>query len=173
MLMFHRFLMFCTVILLMISIIGCQSNGEIPADLPKLNLCKITITQEGLPLEGASVMLRLIGGTQQWYPSGQTDASGNIDFYTNGRYKGVPAGKYKIVVTKFETEPSKLPSAPPEDAPKYGKWLEQSQQEIRANFQLIEQTFTKAETSTLEIEVTDGKEAVGTFDVGKKVRNKM
>jgi hypothetical protein len=173
MLKFHRFLMFCSVILLTISITGCQSGSEIPADLPKLNPCKLTITQEGSPLEAASVTLRLVGGTQQWYPSGQTDSSGNIDFYTNGRYKGVPAGKYKIVATKFETEPSKLPPAPPEDDPKYGKWLEQSQQEVRANFQLIEQKFTKAETTTLEIDVTDGKETTGTFDVGKKVRNKM
>jgi hypothetical protein len=157
----------------MTSIIGCQSNGEIPADLPKLIPCKITITQEGLPLEGASVTLRLVGGTQQWYPNGQTDTFGSIDFYTNGRYKGVPVGKYKIVVTKFETEPSKLPPAPSEDDPQYGKWLEQSQQEVRANFQLIERIFTKAETTPLEIEVTDSKEVIGTFDVGKRVRNKM
>jgi hypothetical protein len=157
----------------MTSIIGCQSNDEKPADLPRLIPCKITITQEGLPLEGASVTLSLVGGIQQWYLSGLTDSSGNIDFYTNGRYRGVPAGKYKIVVAKLDTEPSKFPHAPSEDDPQYSKWLEQSQQEVRANFQLIEPIFTKAETTTLEIEVTNNKETIGTFDVGKKVRNKI
>ena len=151
--------------------VGCSSGPAQPSDLPKLSPCVITVTQDGLPLDGATVMLKSMSESQ-WFPGGQTDASGKVEIYTNGRYKGAPQDKYKIVITKTEVDPSKLGPAPPDDSPDYGDWLEKSTAEVRNSYSLIEKQYTKVETTTLEIDVAGGK-TEKTVDVGKKVRDKI
>ena len=150
---------------------GCSSGPSLPSDLPDLKPCVIAVTQDGAPLDGATVMLKS-ATESQWFPGGQTDASGKVEIYTNGRYKGAPQGKYKIVVTKTEVDPSKLGPAPPDDSPGYGDWLEKSAAEVRHSYSLIEKQYTNVETTTLEIDVAGGK-TEKTVDVGKKVRDKI
>lgn len=149
---------------------GCNSGPELPSDLPKLTPCSLSITQDGKPLGGASVTLISIGESQSWYPGGITDEAGQVELYTNGRYKGVPAGKYKILVNKTETDPSKLGPAPDMDDPKYGEWMEKSSKEKRDSYYLVEKQYNDAKTSPLEIEIPGG---ATTFDVGKAVKIKM
>ncbi len=160
-------------LLSLIGLSGCMSSGEVlPKDLPELTPCHITVTQDNAPLADASVTLVLIEGNQQWYPGGKTDASGVAELYTNGRYKGAPAGKYKIIVKKLESDPSKLPPAPPETDPGYGAWMEKSQKEVRHSYQTVEKQYTLP-TTQYELDVVHGKPADAQVDVGKRVRDRL
>lgn len=153
---------------------GCQFGGgeALPEGLPKLVSASVKLTQDGAPLAGATVSLIDTAGSQQWYPGGLSDESGTIVLYTNGRYKGAPEGKYKVVVTKTETDPSKLGPAPSENDPKYGEYMEKSANEKRDTYTLIDKKFGDAKNTTLEIEIKKGGETP-TLDVGKKVKVKI
>lgn len=147
---------------------GCSSGPELPSDLPKLTPCKLTVVQDGTPLAGATVTLTMQG--QPWYPCGSTNEKGEVELYTNGKYKGVPAGTYKISVAKTETEPSKLGTAPPEGDPQYGAWMAKSAQEKRNTYSLVEKQYTDAKTTPLEITIPGGETMV---NAGKAVKEKI
>jgi hypothetical protein len=153
---------------------GCQFGGEVlPEGLPKLVPASIQLVQDDAPLAGATVSLIDTAGSQQWYPGGLSNDSGTIVLYTNGRYKGAPEGKYKVVVTKTETDPSKLGPAPSETDPKYGEYMEKSANEKRDTYTLIDKKFGDAKTTTLEVEIKKGSSEVPKLDVGKKVKIKI
>jgi hypothetical protein len=150
---------------------GC---GEaLPEGLPKLVPASVQLTQDGAPLADATVSLIDTAGNQQWYPGGLSDESGTVVLYTNGRYKGAPEGKYKVVVTKMETDPSKLGPAPSEDDPKYGEYMEKSANEKRDTYTLIDKDFGDAKRTTLEVEIKKSSSEVPKLDVGKKVKIKI
>ena len=157
----------------MITFTGCQFGGEVlPKDMPKLVPAKIQLTQDGAPLAGATVLLIDPAGNRQWEAGGLTDDSGTIELYTNGRYKGAPEGKYKVVVKKTETEPSKLGPDPGVDDPKYGEYMAQLVSEKLDAFTLVEKQFTAPNSTPLEVEIKKGG-PVQKLDVGAKVRIKI
>lgn len=151
---------------------GCYNGAAKPADLPKLISCKISVSQDNAPLNGVYVTLKDVNGNQKWFPGGQTNADGVAEISTNGRYKGVPLGKYKVVFSMLESEKSNLPPPPPENDPKYEVWLVQSQAEVLPVYTLIEKQYINENTTPCEIEVVAGKGVVADFNVGKKVREK-
>lgn len=152
---------------------GCQFGGEaLPEGLPNLVPASIQLTQDGAPLAGATVSLIDPAGSQQFYPGGLSDESGTIELYTNGRYKGAPEGKYKVVVTKTETDPSKLGPAPSLDDPKYGEYMEKTAREERDTYTLIDKKYSDAKGTPLEVEIKKGGE-VQKLDVGAKVKIKI
>ena len=167
----NTFLLLFTVASLAIT--GCPFGGEpLPEGLPKLVPVSIQLSQDGAPLAGATVSLIDTAGSQQWFPGGLSDSSGKIELYTNGRYKGAPEGKYKVVVSKTETDPSKLGPPPSEDDPKYGEYMNQSANERLDTYTLIDKKFTDAKNTTLEVEIKKGGE-VHQLDLGTKVRIKI
>jgi hypothetical protein len=170
-----RFLSFFFIFLIIFFGVGCQTKNSVPPDMPRLIPCKITFTQENKPLEGATVSLVNIGNgvTGKWGAGGKTNASGEVEIYTNGFYRGAPAGKYKIVVNKTETEPSQNPLPPSPESSDYNDWMKKYGNEIRPVYSLVEKKFTVAETTLLEIEIQDGKSISTTFDLGKKVKEKQ
>jgi hypothetical protein len=107
---------------------------------------------------------------QIWFPQGVTEASGKANIRTNGRYDGAPLGRFKIVVTKLETDLSKLGLPPPESDPKYATWERKASTEEFPVVALVEKQYTEATTTPLEIEVKKGKGNTTTIDVGKPVR---
>ena len=156
----------------LIALFGCNRGPQLPSDVPKLIPCKITVTQEGAPLAGATVILDVAGGGS-WRTAGTTDSAGVVVPMTNGQFEGVPEGKYKVVVTKTEQDASSIPPAPEAGAPGYDEWMQKyAMTEGPARYSLIEKPFTAAKTTTLELEVS-GKSVEKTIDVGKKVREKM
>ena len=156
------------LLLLAVLLAGCSDR---PADMPPLFPCSITVTQDGVPLEGASVrMVNLSDAAvgNAWTPSGTTDASGVAQMMTNAQYAGAAAGKYRITVEKFETEPSKLGPQPPVDSPEYEAWSHRSAAETLAQYALVEAIYSSSQTPH-EIEITKGANDL-TIDVGKAVR---
>lgn len=147
---------------------GCQRGPQLPPGLPKLTSCKLVFTQEGQPLEGARVALVDTVQPQSWHPGGVTDEKGEVELYTNGKYKGAPSGTYKITVTKIHTEPSKHGPPLEEGAPGYEEWYKKASQETRETYSVIDAKFTDVRTSPLEVSIPGG---TTTFDIGKAVKD--
>ena len=155
------------VVCILLPFSGCNSGPALPSNLPKLTSCALTFTQEGQPLGDAMVTLNPTDGSK-WYPSGITDEKGTVELYTNGKYKGAPKGKYKIVVKKVYTEPSKLGIPVEEGAPGYEEWQQKASKEKRNSWSVVEKTFTDANTTTLEVDIPA---ATTTFDLGKAAKD--
>ncbi len=133
--------------------VGCKDNSR-PADLPEdMSPCKITITQEGQPLAGATVSLEY--DTQVKYKtSGTTDETGVATMMTYS-YPGAQQGTAKVVVTKTVTEGG----SEGEDG---------EAGELGTDFSVVDAKYGKAETTDLTI--TIGKDNVAeSFEVGAPV----
>ena len=125
-------------------------------------------------MEGASVIMTNLSDTAvgtAWTPSGTTDSQGVARMRTNAQHEGAAAGKYRVVVEKFEVEPSKLGPQPPVDSPEYEAWSHKSAEETLARYALVEVLYSSSKTPH-EVEITKG-ENNHTIDVGKAVRIKQ
>lgn len=96
------------------AVVGCGGPKK-PADLPELYPVKITVIQDGQPLEGASVMLNDPTLQVRFVMGGQTDAKGVAEIKTDGQFSGAPAGEFKVTVRKT-TEPESAGEAPTDPA---------------------------------------------------------
>jgi len=148
-------LVFCLGMAALVGIMGCGSDR--PADLPELHPLTIEVTQDGKPLEGATVSLYAEGS--KWAVGAGTDATGKAVILTLGEYKGAPAGTYKVCVTKelIETsgEITDDPMAPPV---------------MTENFDLVDPVYKSPETTTLEVEVVAGENNPPAIDVGPAIK---
>lgn len=168
-----RYVFFAVSVLLVAVFQGCLGGTPRPSDMPKLTPCTITVTQENAPLAGVTVSLSLGGDSQPWLGGGVTGEDGVVELYTNGRYKGVPEGKFKVVLSKTEIEAGKIPPRPAEDDPGFGEWMNKYENAQPDVFSLVEKEYTDPKTTPLEIEISGSKPVTTTFDAGKKVRVKM
>jgi len=147
---------------------GCTSSSPKPAGFPDTVPCVITITQEGTPLPEAMVSLIPADGAKDWLTSAVTDSSGNAKIFTYGRAEGAPKGKYKVVVTKTETDPSKFTMPNENDTAAMERYAQDTMNERLNSYTLVEAVYTDPGTTPLDLEIT--AKTTKTFDVGKKVR---
>lgn len=96
------------------AVVGCGGPKK-PADLPELYPVKITVIQDGQPLEGASVMLNDPSLQVRFVMGGQTDAKGVAEIKTDAQFSGAPAGEFKVTIRKT-TEPESAGEAPIDSA---------------------------------------------------------
>ena len=97
---------------------GTSGCGEkYPEGMPKLTKVSLTFTQEGKPLQGATVSLFSVDPDFKWAVGGSTDNNGVVVLKTHGSYTGAPEGQYKICVRKYvregELQTMANPGAPP------------------------------------------------------------
>lgn len=168
----HKFSFICITITSLALLAGCgPASSPKPAGFPDTVPCVLTITQEGAPLAGASVTLIPIDGAKDWLFSANTNGAGVAKIYTYGRAEGAPKGKYKVLVSKTETDPSKFTMPDENDSAAMDKYIQNTANEKLNSYLLVESAYTSADTTTLELEIT-GKTAQ-TFDVGKKVKDRL
>ena len=152
-------LIFCCGLAILLTT-GCGGPKK-PAGFPDLIPCTITVTQENAPVSGVTV--RLIPKEEEantkWPSLGLTDESGEAEIMTYGKFAGVPAGNYRIVLTKIEEE-----GRVEYDETKPNQTIPPIKQ-----FSLIDVKYTKKDTTTLELNI-EKKSVKETFDVGKPVR---
>ncbi|MGL4943067.1 MAG: carboxypeptidase regulatory-like domain-containing protein [Thermoguttaceae bacterium] len=158
--------LFCVVSL---SIVGCAE--KVPSDVPQLYPTSLTITLDGSPIEGAVVSFT--GENPGTLPvGGSTNASGVVEMFTNGRYKGAPVGKYKVTISKrqaVEGPTSKTPA--PTDPAELDKYKRAVSNE-RKYVELVAPEFLDPGKTPLAIEVTNGKNQQ-TFDVKRDPSAKL
>ena len=137
---------------------GCGGNNDAgrPADLPQLFPVNITVTQEGTPLEGASVTL--VATSSTYTPSGTTNASGVAAIQTYG-FPGAPAGEHAVLVTRVGIEDQREEQTPEGETVMVGG----------RRFRYIDPQFSNAASTPHRITVSE-RGANETFEVGAPVR---
>ena len=150
-----RLSLLCSIILCL-TFAGCGGEPK-PDGLPKLHPVTLTFTQGGEPCVESIVTL-VPESDSPWGTGGITDASGNVAVRTHGKFLGAPAGKYKITISKTESG-----VAGPAPADMF------TVQTIQT-FNLIDPIYANSETTTLVIEVEEGKNSFPPFELGEKVR---
>jgi hypothetical protein len=149
----------CVVSAAVTAVFGCAKE-ERPDGLPDLFPCILTFTQEGKPLAGATV--EVVGvDSSQWSAGGMTDGAGRVELVTYGKFKGVRAGRHKVVVNKHESEASTS------DVEMEAGIVLSGQPKI---FSVVEQQYTTSETTPWEVEISSGGNNDQTFECGKAVR---
>ena len=152
------------LLLVLVAFSACKREHR-PAGLPKLMPCEIAVVDvDGSPLSGAGVTLIAIDGDIPWAAIGLTDENGVATIAVNNQYKGAPAGKYKVVLTKVRgfDKTAALPDFPVH--------VHVSMQDEVAYF--INPMYTKSETTPFEVEVADGQPAKAAFTLEKKPKDK-
>ena len=135
-----------------------------PDGMPDIHPTTFTFTQDGAPLADAKVTLISTDGTNvQWPAGGTTDSSGVVKVKTMSQFDGVPAGKFKVTVSKTETEGT---NTAVEDSDDPG--AKRAVSEVKTYY-LVESKFRSVASSPLDVEIKPGKN-IETFDVGKAVR---
>ncbi|MDR1484624.1 MAG: carboxypeptidase-like regulatory domain-containing protein [Planctomycetaceae bacterium] len=155
-----RNLFFVTLIIVTTLFVGCRDTSR-PLDLPKLYFCAITITQEGKPVPGATVeLIAQDTNNAKYVPLQYTNDNGTA-VMTTYSFAGVPAGKYKVVVTKYVEEETTVKDEDTGENIIVGG----------AKYRMIEPIYSDAKTTPLEIEITEkDRNNKQTFDVGKAIK---
>ena len=157
---------------LVFAVPGCGGGSPRPAEMPQLYPCTITITQERQPLDEASVtLISDEPDLEKWAAGGFTDQKGNCIPYVRSKFKGVPVGKFKVTVSKTETEPSKMGDVPPEGLSQQEvfQWWNKREREKLKSFRLVAEKYALPTTTDLEIEVLP-KSNTFSLDVGAPIR---
>ncbi|MDR0705339.1 MAG: hypothetical protein LBF88_10175 [Planctomycetaceae bacterium] len=151
--MLHKIIV-SIILLVCFSIAGCKQR--LPEGMPPLYPCTITLIQDGKPLDLASVSFYASDTENFWALAGTSNDQGVIEMTTNGPYKGVPAGVYKITVEKVKSEDI--------DVNRY------------CMVSLVDPQFGKRETTPIQIEIKPSKKKGvndQTIDLGKENKKRM
>ena len=100
----QNFFAFTIVALL---IVGCAPSNR-PKDLPELIPCRITLVQDGAPLDGAMLIFYRTDMTEtenEWISTAVSDKNGVCQPKVIGKFPGLVAGAYKVIAMKTWMEP--------------------------------------------------------------------
>jgi hypothetical protein len=176
-----HFLLFTVLCSLFIVLSGC-AREKLPDGLPNLFDASVSITLDGQPLENASVGLIPENAAENgtaWGAVASTDKNGKAEFYTNGKYKGVAAGQYKVTVIKTVSEstvqiPPKPTGSEKEISDWHMKWIDNPPpQKI---YRLTSTQYDDDKKTPLTAEVVAEKKSpknAFTFDLGKSIREEI
>lgn len=140
--------------------LGCVKSNK-PSDMGDLGGCLVKVTQDGAPLEGADVIFHAQDEANKKYtPSGRTNEKGEAKIKTYG-FEGVPAGEYKVTVTKLYIEEGNVVVA--EDG--------SETVEGGSEYQVVDAEFRDVNTTPLSVTITDPMTEVPVFDVGAAVED--
>ncbi|MGY8770849.1 MAG: carboxypeptidase-like regulatory domain-containing protein [Pirellulales bacterium] len=149
----------CTLLLL--SLVGCgNSSVTKPDHIPDLTPCTITLTYNGQPVEGATVIAASQGG--KYSAAGTTDAAGVAVMKTDALYDGVVPGDFKVSVTKrTQTDAPEVDLDAPEPEPE-----ELGLAETPVFFEyLVPEKYASLGTAGLKFSVSEGTPHEETFDL--------
>ncbi|MCL2348482.1 MAG: hypothetical protein FWC50_09510 [Planctomycetaceae bacterium] len=132
-----------------ITLIVAGCGPKLPPGMPKLNPCKITVTMNDKPLDKARIILYADSETGgAWGYSGYTDSSGSVNMMTDGKYKGIPAGKYSVCISRIDVEKRE-----------YKGYFEMKKLPPPKSTVVVDLKFNDPDETPFHLEVTDGKRA--------------
>jgi hypothetical protein len=133
---------------------GCSGSDKWVDGRPPVYPVSGQVVYQGKPLEGASVTFSPLEGTHGG--AGQTDVEGRFSLTTFEANDGVPAGKYRVTVTKAEA----IVTPHPDDPGAVN--LPPLKVEQR---HLIPERYSSPETSDLTAEVSESGENDFSFEL--------
>ena len=87
----------------LVCLTGC--GQKLPPDWPKTYPCTITVTKDGQPYEGVTVILSRTENHGSWAVAGVTDSSGIAEIetsWTHAATTGAPEGTFIVTASKAE-----------------------------------------------------------------------
>lgn len=159
----HRFFKLALLLFPALLLSGCGGE-KIPDGMPELHPYTILVTQDGKPLEGASIALYATSTSE--VPTGLTGANGKAEMLTRS-FKGVPDGEFKVSVKKEVPTPSKYGETAPPTDDQMGEWMANRAKEYRPTHCYVDAKFADANSSGVTVTTTGASE--GTVDVGAAV----
>jgi len=159
----NRFLWLSASAMTLIGLVGCGGEKK-PEGFPPLYPVTLHVTQEGKPLEGASVTLAAPDGSLPWVVGGTTDADGKVKLKTQGKYDGAPAGKYNVQISKVVREGYEEYMA----AVNRNDTAVASKIDVKV-FQCVEDAYTSAKETPVHVEITK-ESKVFDIDAGPAVQ---
>jgi hypothetical protein len=147
---------------------GCSQERPKPEGFPQLVSGRITVVQDGRPLDNAVVRLHPEGNTKDWGTLGVTNASGVATLVTSSYWSGAPLGTYRVTVAKTVTEQSTLVEPSISDADAYQRWEAAKAGERLATHSLVDVRFGDPSRTPLSLTVTGA--FTETVDVGSAVK---
>ena len=149
---------------------GCGGKKK-PADLPLLHPCKITVIQDGKPLEGATVSLTAQGTPLRFTTAAITDKQGVAVIKTDIDWPGAPEGKYKVCIKKVVAPKTDSTENAPSDPAQYAEYQKKLAESSDLTMSYVDSKYLRPRTSPVEIEVKPGG-FEDTVDVGPAVEQK-
>ena len=156
----------CSLFFAFVMLLSGCSGDKRPAGFPKLYPVSLKVMQEGTPLADASVSLRISDDSMTWSIGGRADEQGIVVLWTHGKFRGAPAGKFKVAVEKVfnEGEKEMIEAADRGDIAAANK--------IQVNsYAFVKDEYTAVKTTPIEIEITK-KSKVIDIDAGPAVKIK-
>ncbi|MGL6196506.1 MAG: hypothetical protein ACRC2T_16955 [Thermoguttaceae bacterium] len=97
----------CMKLIILLGIIICLTGcgSKYPPDWPKTYPCQITVTKDGQPYEGVTIVLARTENHGSWAVSGITDSSGVAVIetsWTKASSKGAPEGTFQVTLSKSD-----------------------------------------------------------------------
>ena len=123
---------------------GC--GQKLPPGMPRLNPCVITVNMDGKPVENVTVLL--LSDEVRWGCTGITNSSGKASLVTDGKYKGIPAGNYKVLLSRIDTEQRE-----------YKGFLEEAKLPPKKQTVVIDLKYEDVDETPFEIAIVDGHKA--------------
>lgn len=157
--------------LLVVSVCGCSEDR--PEGFPELYPTTVTITQDGEKLADATVTLFPEDTSlSRWTVGGVTDSNGKVTLNTYSQYEGAPAGSFKVIVTKTETEGDPIPETPgpnssSEERAAYDRAIKTGSFQV---FQVVAAEYRAAGTTPLTVEITSGGPNDFPLDIGAAIK---
>lgn len=158
--MLKKSVAFFALALAVVATVGCGGLKK-PGDMGDLGGCVVKVTQDGAPLEGADVIFHAQDEANKKYtPSGRTNEKGEAKIKTYG-FEGVPAGEYKVTVTKLVIEEGEVVVA--EDG--------SETVEGGSEYQAVDAKYRDVNTTPLTVTIVDPMKEVPVFEVGAAVQD--
>ncbi len=154
---------FAVVSLLVFGLLGIGgcSNEPLPNGMPDLQPLVLTVTQQGAPLEGATVQLISADPSiSRWASGGVTNSEGQVNLKTLGQYEGVVPGTYKVTVYKMAFDGDSTPAMA--DSPSSGGSTKA--------FLVVDPKYQAETTTPVKIEVAKGIDTLPAIDIGAAVK---
>lgn len=123
---------------------GC--GEKLPDGMPRLNPCTISVKMDGKPVENAKILLS--SESVKYGCTGFTNTSGTTKLMTDGKYTGIPAGKYKVLITRIDVEQRE-----------YKGFMEEAKLPPKKRTVIVDLKYEDPEQTPFELEVVDGKRA--------------
>jgi len=152
-----------SLLLVLLCFSGCGGEQK-PADLPPLHPVVVTVIQDGMPLEGATVLLMPEGTSTRFSSGGVTDKNGVATIKTDAKYPGAPEGRYKVTIKKT-VEPS---TAPVDNSLSYEEQQAKAADISKQTKSVVDSKFLKFGSTPFSIAVTSSG-VTETLDVGAAV----
>lgn len=147
---------------------GCSGDKR-PDGFPKIYSTTITVLDDNGPVSDVQISLFANEGDCPWPVGGVTNAAGEAQLFTYGKFKGAPKGTFTVVLSKSEVEDADQMSKGNDDGSSSKAKPRKTSFRV---FSLVDPQFSLKESSPFKIKI-EGRGQNEILKIGKPVRKQI